>query len=219
VILRQPRIVEQLLHDGADPTAKLWWEDGQFWGPTTTPNPEKITGCTEEPLPSVECDVSVDVEAPSCEVSLDVGCEVSLDVTAPSCEVSLDVEWTNPLDVDLDGQFWGPSTAAERYTVLDLAQNSLCPSAQNDWSTEVCLETVQLVQRSLSWSRNDAKAHYLFPPQFRRAVRHILGLKVALDRMEPAITFSNMSESLWLMVIEHIDRDDDHWFDCELTSD
>ena len=155
VILRQPSVVEQLLHDGADPTAKLCWEDGQFWGP---------------------------------------GHEEQL-------------------------EFWGPSTAAEHYTVLDLAQNNLCHSAQKDWSAEVCLETVEMVQRSLVWSRNDTKAHYLFPPNFRRVVRHILGLKVALDRMEPAITFSNMSESLWMMVIEHIDRGDDHWFDCELTSD
>jgi len=46
----------------------------------------------------------------------------------------------------------------------------------------------------------------LFPPGFRRAVRHVLGLKVALDRTQPEIAFSRMPNALWMMVMERLDR-------------
>ena len=68
---------------------------------------------------------------------------------------------------------------------------------------EVCPQTVELVRRSLVFNE---EAHQLFPPGFRRAVRHVLGLKVALDRTQPAIALSRMPAALWMVVLEQLDR-------------
>ena len=62
---------------------------------------------------------------------------------------------------------------------------------------------MELVRRSLVFNE---EAHQLFPPGFRRAVRHVLGLKVALDRTQPSIAFSRMPSALWMVVLEKLDR-------------
>merc|ERR1712166_696345 len=40
------------------------------------------------------------------------------------------------------------------------------------WAAPVCAETLNLIQRSLQWT---PEAHQLFPPSFRRGVKHVLG--------------------------------------------
>ena len=51
------------------------------------------------------------------------------------------------------------------------------------WATPMCADTIHLIERSLQWSPYDLEAHDLFPPAFRRGVRHVLGLMVALERV------------------------------------
>merc|ERR1712166_1461356 len=85
----------------------------------------------------------------------------------------------------------------DTHTALSLALNQ----PQYSCSIEVCPQTVELVHRSLVFSE---EAHHLFPPGFRRAVRHVLGLKVALDRTQPAIAFSRMPAALWMVVLEKL---------------
>ena len=82
-------------------------------------------------------------------------------------------------------------------TAFDLAINS----AQDRWSLEICPQTVQLVTRSLKWSPYQLKWHKLFPPQFRHGVRHVCGLKVALDAAD-----RRLPNPLWLMIISFLPR-------------
>jgi len=87
----------------------------------------------------------------------------------------------------------------DTHTALSLALNQ----PQYSCSMEMCPQTVELVRRSLVFSE---EAHHLFPPGFRRAVRHVLGVKVALDRTQPEIAFSRMPAALWMVVLEKLDR-------------
>ena len=87
----------------------------------------------------------------------------------------------------------------DTHTALSLAVNQ----PQYSCSMEVCPQTVELLSRSLVFNE---EAHQLFPPGFRRAVRHVLGVKVALDRMQPEIAFSKMPAALWMVVLEKLDR-------------
>ena len=68
------------------------------------------------------------------------------------------------------------------------------------WFSATCLDTVDLIESSLTWS---VESHYLFPPGFRRGVKHVYGLKVALDRAD-----HQLSNPVWMMIISHLPR---HW--------
>ena len=74
--------------------------------------------------------------------------------------------------------------------------------AQNDpprtWFGQICPNVVNLVESSLRWSE---KSHYLFPPGFRRGVRHVCGLKIALDRVD-----HRFSNSVWMIIIAYLPR-------------
>ena len=68
------------------------------------------------------------------------------------------------------------------------------------WSLAVCPETVKLLQRAMRWS---TQSHRLFPPRFRRGVRHVFGLKVHLEQrqempMLPAV--------VWQMIVAELPR-------------
>ena len=68
------------------------------------------------------------------------------------------------------------------------------------WSLEVCPETVKLLKRAMRWS---TQSYRLFPPRFRRGVRHVLGLKVYLEQrqelpMLPAV--------VWQMIVAELPR-------------
>ena len=66
------------------------------------------------------------------------------------------------------------------------------------WFATICPDTVDLVESSLNWS---VKSHYLFPPGFRRGVKHVCGLKVALDRAD-----HQLSNPVWMMIISQLPR-------------
>ena len=74
--------------------------------------------------------------------------------------------------------------------------------AMNDpprtWFSTTCLDTVELIERSLTWS---VESHYLFPPGFRRGAKHVCGLKVALDRAD-----HQLSNPVWMIIISHLPR-------------
>ena len=66
------------------------------------------------------------------------------------------------------------------------------------WFSTTCSDTVELIESSLTWS---VESHYLFPPGFRRGVRHVCGLKVALDRAD-----HQLSNPVWMIIILHLPR-------------
>jgi hypothetical protein len=66
------------------------------------------------------------------------------------------------------------------------------------WFSTTCSDTVELIERSLTWS---VESHYLFPPGIRRGAKHVCGLKVALDRAD-----HQLSNSVWMMIISHLPR-------------
>jgi len=66
------------------------------------------------------------------------------------------------------------------------------------WFSTTCLDTLDLIESSLNWSE---ESHYLFPPGFRRAVRHVCGLKVALDRAD-----RQLSNPVWMIIVSHLPR-------------
>ena len=63
----------------------------------------------------------------------------------------------------------------------------------------ICSDTVGLIESSFTWS---VESHYLFPPGFRRGVRHVCGLKVALDRAD-----HQLSNQVWMIIIAYLSRD------------
>ena len=67
------------------------------------------------------------------------------------------------------------------------------------WAAPVCTETLNLIQRSLQWT---PEAHQLFPPCFRRGVKHVLGVKVALDAAD-----RGFPQPIWMMIISFLPRD------------
>ena len=83
-------------------------------------------------------------------------------------------------------------------SALVLARNETTCS----WAAPVCAETLRLIERSLQWSPYDLKAHYLFPPAFRRGVRHVLGLMVALERVG-----RELPQPIWMLIVASLPRD------------
>merc|ERR1712166_15345 len=83
-------------------------------------------------------------------------------------------------------------------SALVLARNE----ATCSWAAPVCTDTLHLIERSLQWSPYDLKAHYLFPPAFRRGVRHVLGLMVALER-----TGCGLPQHIRMLIIASLPRD------------
>ena len=81
---------------------------------------------------------------------------------------------------------------------MDLAKNE--PAC--NWAAPVCTKIVALIKKSLKWSPYDPQAHQLFPPCFRRGVRHCLGLMVALNRVH-----RGLPQHMWMLVIAHLPRD------------
>ena len=82
-------------------------------------------------------------------------------------------------------------------TALLVAEN--LPQAFS-WSLEVCPKTVKLLNRAMRWSTMYSR---LFPPRFRRGVRHVFGLKVHLEQhqelpMLPAV--------VWQMIVAELPR-------------
>merc|ERR1740117_880921 len=67
------------------------------------------------------------------------------------------------------------------------------------WAAPVCAETLNLIQRSMQWT---PEAHQLFPPCFRRGVKHVLGVKVALDAAD-----RGFPQPIWMMIISFLPRD------------
>jgi ankyrin repeat protein len=68
------------------------------------------------------------------------------------------------------------------------------------WAAPVCAQTLKLIQSSLQWT---PEGHYLFPPSFRRGVKHLLGAKVALDTDDDR----EFPEPIWMMIISFLPRD------------
>jgi len=83
-------------------------------------------------------------------------------------------------------------------SALVLARNE----ATCSWAAPVCTDTLHLIERSLQWSPYDLKAHYLFPPAFRRGVRHVLGLMVALERAG-----CGLPQHIRMLIIASLPRD------------
>ena len=69
------------------------------------------------------------------------------------------------------------------------------------WAAPVCTDTLRLIERSLEWSAYDLEAHYLFSPAFRRGVRHVLGLMVALERAG-----RGLSQHMWMLIVASLPR-------------
>ena len=64
------------------------------------------------------------------------------------------------------------------------------------WFGTICPDTLDLVESSLNWS---VKSHHLFPLGFHNGVKHVCGLKVALDRGD-----HQLSNSVWMIIIWHL---------------
>jgi len=82
-------------------------------------------------------------------------------------------------------------------SALVLARNETTCS----WAAPVCTDTLRLIERSLQWSPYDLEAHYLFPPAFRRGVRHVLGLMLALERVG-----RELPQHIWMLIIASLPR-------------
>ena len=67
-------------------------------------------------------------------------------------------------------------------------------------SRAICNSTTSLVDRASQWSE---KNHHLFPPEFRSAVRHILGLQHALSSYAG---LPSLPLSLWFKIIAFLPR-------------
>merc|ERR1712166_1588786 len=83
-------------------------------------------------------------------------------------------------------------------SALVLARNETTCS----WAAPVCTNTLRLIERSLQWSPYDLEAHYLFPAAFRRGVRHVLGLMLALERAG-----CGLPQHIWMLIIASLPRD------------
>ena len=82
-------------------------------------------------------------------------------------------------------------------SALVLARNETTCS----WAAPVCTDTLRLIERSLQWLPYDLEAHYLFPPAFRRGVRHVLGLMLALERVG-----RELPQHIWMLIIASLPR-------------
>jgi hypothetical protein len=79
-------------------------------------------------------------------------------------------------------------------TLATMDKNAAC------WAAPVCAQTLNLIQSSLQWT---PEAHHLFPPSFRRGVKHVLGAKVAFDTDDDR----EFPEPIWMMIISFLPRD------------
>jgi len=82
------------------------------------------------------------------------------------------------------------------YTSFSLATNTPLYA----WSLEVCEITSELIERSLQW---DESSNVLFPPSFRKGIKHILGLQLALRKA----TRPTISLALLLIIVRYLPRD------------
>ena len=73
--------------------------------------------------------------------------------------------------------------------------------ATSCWAAPVCPKTFRLIKQSLQWSPHK-EVHQLFPPAFRRGVRHILGLMLALESVKHKLT-----QDEWMRIIACLPRD------------
>ena len=69
------------------------------------------------------------------------------------------------------------------------------------WAAPVCTRTVHLIKQSLMWSPR-LEVHQLFPLIFRRGVRHILGLMVAIEPVH-----CGLPRDVWMRIIACLPRD------------
>ena len=83
-------------------------------------------------------------------------------------------------------------------TALLIAEN--LPQAFS-WSLAVCPETVKLLKRAMRWS--SSQSYRLFPPRFRRGVRHVFGLKVHLEQLQE---IPMLPVVVWQMVVAELPR-------------
>ena len=73
------------------------------------------------------------------------------------------------------------------------------------WAKEACTETMQLamVRSSLTWSQ---ESHSLYPPRFRRGVRHLLALRQANKMALTGNHLCKLPEPLLMLIISHLAR-------------
>ena len=84
-------------------------------------------------------------------------------------------------------------------------------SAQFSLPKRSCEETIQLIQSSLNW-KAEHEVHWLFPPGFRRGVRHLLALRQANRLSENKLCQQPLS--IWMLIIINLPR---HWSICHAT--
>ena len=98
------------------------------------------------------------------------------------------------------------SVQYQQHTLSVLTLSVLTLAASNEatcsWAASVCNATLHLIECSLQWSPYDLEAHQLFPPAFRRGVRHILGLMMALEQVG-----RGLPHHVWMLIIAALPRD------------
>ena len=82
-------------------------------------------------------------------------------------------------------------------TPLLVAENLPQPFS---WSMEVCPEIVRLLKRAM---RRSPRSHQLFPPRFRRGVRHVYGLKLHLEQ---SLALPMLPAEVWQMIVAELPR-------------
>ena len=82
-------------------------------------------------------------------------------------------------------------------TALMVAENT--PHAFS-WSLAVCPKIVHLLKQSLRWK---PQSHHIFPPRFRRGVRHVYGLKVHLEQQQELPMLPTV---VWWMIVAELPR-------------
>merc|ERR1711865_118796 len=94
-------------------------------------------------------------------------------------------------------------TVTVQYQQQTLSALTLATSNEStcSWAAPVCTDTLHLIERSFQWSPYDLDAHQLFPPVFRRGVRHILGLMMALEQVG-----RGLPQHIWMLIIAALPR-------------
>ena len=91
-----------------------------------------------------------------------------------------------------------PTCTVQLLSGTQTAYNLAMNDPPRTWFSTVCLDTVDLIESSLTWS---VESHYLFPPGFRSGVKHVCGLKVVLDRAD-----HQLSNQVWMIIIAYLPR-------------
>ena len=91
-----------------------------------------------------------------------------------------------------------PTCAVQLPSGIRTAHSLAINDPPRTWFSTTCSDTVDLIESSLTWS---VESHNLFSPGFRRGVKHVCGLKVALDRAD-----HQLSNSVWMMIIAYLPR-------------